>query len=129
MGAKCLFSPSGSISLATSSQSVVMNISTAGAIAGLMLPARHRSTLYALWLLLLGIVIAWGRAERRLRSRYRIGCTLAVLVVAALTLASCGGGGGTSGGSHPGTPTIYSVTLNGVSGAISHNAPVTLIVQ
>jgi len=60
----------------------------------------------------------------------RIACTLTVLVLMALTLSSCGGGTrASSGGSHPGTPSIYSVTVSGVSGSISHSAPVTLIVQ
>jgi hypothetical protein len=130
-GAHCSFSPSAPIILGTTSRAVVLNISTAGATAGLMLPAHHRSTLYALWLMLPGIVIVWERAERSPRRRQRIACTLIILVL-ILTLASCGGGSGTGGGgggSHPATPTIYSVTVTGISGVISHNAPVTLIVQ
>jgi hypothetical protein len=135
-GAQCAFSPSGAISLASGSQSVVMNISTAAKTGSLSWPARGPSNFNALWLMLPGIVIAWGGSGRK-RRRLQIACIGTVLILMALTLVSCGGGAGSSGGggTHAGSPLIYTVTVTGtstvtgISGTISHNTSVTLVVQ
>jgi hypothetical protein len=129
-GAQCKFTPNP-ITPASGGPDVVMTIATAGPTGSLTWPARHRSTFYALWLMLPGIVIAWGSAERKLRRGPRIACTLTVLALMALTLASCGGGTGSSGGGgpHPTTSITYTVTVQGLSGTISHSTSVILIVQ
>jgi hypothetical protein len=130
-GAHCLFSPSAPVTPGTVAQSVVMNISTAAATGNLTWPAGHRWSFYALWLILPGIVLAWGGAQARLLRRQRIACTLTVLVLIALTLASCGGGTGASGGGgHPGIPISYTVTVSGLSGTLAaRSTSVILIVQ
>jgi hypothetical protein len=128
-GAKCVFSPSAPITLGTTSQSVVMNISTA-ATSTLTWPARHRGIYYAVWFMLPGIVLAWGGTKPNFRRRHRLACAITVLVLITSTLMSCGGGTSASGGGgHQGTPITYTVNVSGVSGAISHSTPVTLIVQ
>jgi hypothetical protein len=108
-----------------------MNISTGAATGNLIWPARARWTFYALGLLLPGIVLAWGGAEPRLHRRQRIACTLTLVVLQALTLASCGGGTSASGGGgHPGNPISYTVTVSGVSGTLpARSTSVILIVQ
>ena len=132
-GAQCQFSPSAPVTPGTGPQSVVMTISTA-ASARMMWPAGHKSIFYALWLMLPGIVIAWGAAERSLRRGHRITCTLTLLVLIALTLASCGGGTSASsssggGGIQPGAGVTYYVTVQGLSGTIQHNTSVILVVK
>ncbi len=130
-GAQCKFTPNPIVP-ASGGPDVVMTISTAAPTGSLTWPARHRSTFYALWLMLPGIVIAWGSAERRQRRRSRIACTLTVLVLMALTLPACGGGTSTSGGggTHPTNPITYSVTVQGVSGTLPpRSTSVILIVQ
>ena len=128
-GAKCNFTPNPVIP-ANGGPGVVMTISTA-ATHSMTWPYGRPRTFYAMWLMLPGFVIVWGRSHSRLRRKQRIACTLTGLILTALTLASCGGGTASSGGAgtQPGSPIIYSVTIEGVSGNISHTAAVNLTVQ
>lgn len=73
------------------------------------------------------------RAARR-SPAWQVGCWLAVVILAALSV-SCGGGGGGGGAPapptpNPGTPTgTFQVMVRGTSGAIQKTATVTLTVQ
>jgi hypothetical protein len=134
--AQCLFNPPTPVSLGSTSQQVVMNISTVATTASLQEPGNYRLILFAMWLGLPGIVIAMRSGRRpQLGKRWRLGPMLG-LVLLALTLSSCGGtsSGGGGGGGHPGTPhgpyTISVTASSGTgSGTISHSTTVGLVVQ
>ncbi len=78
-----------------------------------------------LWLLGFALVASLLGGMRR---RARLGFAMMVFLV--LLAAACGGGGAGGGAGSPGTPPgTYTLTVNGTSGSLSHNATVTLIVN
>ncbi|MGC1449362.1 MAG: hypothetical protein WA830_04920 [Candidatus Sulfotelmatobacter sp.] len=116
--AQCIFNPSTPVTPGTSAVDVVMNISTAAKKAGLQSRPSRSSILFALWLLLPGIVIGWHGAGARSakRIRYRLS-SIAVLPFLLLCLLSCGGVSSGGGSSPPGggQPTTYHITVTGTS--------------
>ena len=126
-GAQCVFSPSTPIITGSSSAAVVMSISTP-TTASLQRPGKHSPILFAMWLALPGIVVVcrpFGGASQRQRE------TLSVIaVLLALFLTSCGGGTSVAGGGGGGhQSTKCTVTINGISGSLSHNTTVDLVVS
>ena len=63
--AQCTFSPSGPVTPGNSAVDVVLSISTPARNVGWRSLTSQLSTVYAMWLLLPGIVIAWGSASLR----------------------------------------------------------------
>jgi uncharacterized membrane protein len=127
-GAQCAFSPSGPISMTgTPSAAVVMSISTP-TTARLQRPGNRNSIFLAMWLALPGVVIVCGTLDGA--SRHQRGGLGAIALLLALLLTSCGGGTsvatGVGGG---GQPTKYTVTISGISGALSHVTTVDLVVS
>jgi hypothetical protein len=124
-GAACSFTPNP---LPAGSNDVVMAISTA-------VDGRAKETsrtgllLYALWLMMPGIVL-FGNRESGLHAKHSpLLAGLGLVVLIALTLTSCGGGsngGGGGGGGHQ-TKT-YTVTVMGTGGGLSHSTTVALLV-
>jgi hypothetical protein len=126
--AQCVFNPAAPQTPGSSAVDAVMNISTTTASGSESRPSRV-TTLAAPWLLLAGSAMGWVVAGTRGPTRKRSGFgLLALLVLLTCFLPSCsgvsnGGGGGT------GPPVTYHVTVTGTSGALSHSAQVTLIVN
>jgi len=85
-------------------------------------------SLYATWLPIGGMsLIGLGVGLRR--RRWLAGTILGLLIALVLMLPACGNSSSTTpptGGTPAGT---YTITLTGASGSVSHNYPVTLIVQ
>jgi hypothetical protein len=130
-GPKCSFSPS-SISPGTSAQ---LTVSTTGPSAG-VLPSRPASgPFYALWLPLMGLVVAgvgFGRKHKTMGtlSALALICVLFAGVVFQVACGSSGGGGGGSSGTPAGT---YTITVSGTSspstGSLVRSTTTTLKVQ
>jgi len=112
---QCAFAPSTPVTPGTSAVNVVMTISTtATTTAGLALPL-GRASLYAMWLLLPGIVVG-GRAAVRGSNRRKAVSFLAIVMLLMLALPGCGGVSTNGGGGHQGTPPgTYQVTVTGTS--------------
>jgi hypothetical protein len=78
---------------------------------------------YAAWIsLMLGIIMVGG--SKKQRRRYWMPCGLLLLLFFLQT--ACGGG---SGGGGKKSPTTYTVTVTGTSGAIQHTTQATVTVQ
>ncbi len=127
-GAQCVFSPSAPINMTGSnSAAVVMSISTP-TTARLQEPRNRRPIFLAMWLALPGIGIVCGTVGGA--SRRHRGTLSVIAVLLALLLTSCGGGTSAAGGGGGGhQPTKYTVTINGISGSLSHNTTVDLVVS
>jgi hypothetical protein len=104
-----------------------MSISTP-TTARLQKPGKRRPIFLAMWLAVPGIVVLCGTvggASRRQRGTLGI-----IAVLLALLLTSCGGGTSVAGGGGGGhQPTKYTVTINGISGSLSHSTTVDLVVS
>jgi hypothetical protein len=114
--AQCLFSPSTPITPGTSAVNVVMSISTTAKKG--QTGSSHASIYYALYLLMPGIVIAWGGTSARYAKRtlHGLGC-ITMLDLLMMTVLSCGGAS-TGGGAPPPSgnqPVIYHITVTGTS--------------
>jgi uncharacterized repeat protein (TIGR01451 family) len=84
--------------------------------------------IYATWLPIGGLSLL-GLGAGLKRRRWLAGTLLGLLIALVLWLPACGNSSSTTpstGGTPAGT---YTITLTGASGSISHNYPVTLIVQ
>lgn len=140
-GTTALFSPSNTVTPASSSQTVALLITTTAASAVTLDLSQPKWRAIAL-ICLIGVVLVtpwlapgpcWRRPQR-LASQL----LLVLLLAAALALVACGAvGGGESGassspqtGAATGTPSgTYLITVTANSGGVSHSATVTLNVM
>jgi len=104
-----------------------LNISTTArpVTTGSLLPG---GPLYTAWLPIGGMSLL-GLGVGLRRRRWLAGTVLGLLIALILLLPACGNSSSTTtptGGTPAGT---YTITLTGASGSVSHNFPVTLIVQ
>ena len=90
----------------------------------------HRGPLYATWLPVGGLsLLGLGVGAGFRRRRWLAGTLLGLVAGIILLQPACGSSNSTTpvtGGTAAGT---YTITITGSSGSVSHNAPVTLIVQ
>jgi subtilase family serine protease len=91
---------------------------------------RGRGLFYALLLPgLLGLAVSTRSRKQTLRGARLLGL-LAVIALSTLWMPACGGGGGSSTQSNPGTPAGTSpVTVTATAGTLVHTAAVTLTIQ
>jgi hypothetical protein len=125
--ATCTFSPSA-VTPSGSAATTKLSISTTAPSSS----ANHKPALWrpagALVLAgLLGLFLRPRRARRWLRS---LSC-IALMVAAILGVAACGGGGGSTHTTNPGTPAgTYSVSVSATgSGAANQKLSISLVVQ
>ena len=136
---QCSFSPSAPVTPGNSSAAVVMTISTTATTTAQGWRSTHRSFLYAVWLLLPGMLISvrmhgGGFRRRKLSVAGVIAILLLLVFLASCAGASSGGSGGGGGGGHPGTPPgTYKITVTGTSSGAPADAgqstQVTLVVN
>jgi hypothetical protein len=117
--AHCSFSPSTPITPGNSAVNVVMSISTASKSAAIRSHSKRVWMLYALYLMLPGIVVGCGAAGARCRKvkLLRFG-SITVLVLLTLSMFGCGGVSSGGGGTPPpagSQPVTYHVTVTGTS--------------
>jgi VCBS repeat protein/List-Bact-rpt repeat protein/FG-GAP repeat protein len=114
----------------SNSATSTLTITAPASAAALQAPLNHRQSklFYALWFpFMFGITVVGG--SRRLRRRYWALCGAFLLVL--LLQTACGGGsssGGSNGTETP-SPTNYSITITGASGAIQHTIQVGVTVR
>jgi len=114
--AQCIFNPSTPQTPGASAVDLVMSISTAASRAALQSPSRYASIFYALCLMVPAIVIVWGAGSTRCANRKLHGLgSIATLVLATLSLLSCGGVSTGGGGSTGNPPVTYHITVTGTS--------------
>jgi hypothetical protein len=104
---------------------------TAPTSASLAVPRRPGAAWYATGAGTLACVLILGFSKRRRSWQSRLGITL-LLATFAFSVLACGGGGsgGGGGGGTPGTTAgTYTVTVTGISGAVTQTGTVTLTVQ
>jgi len=132
-GARCLFNPSTPVTPGSTAQSVVMTISTAASSASLYSRSGRSPILYALCLLLPGIVIGWNALGTWIPRR-KVG-VLGALTLFILSLLSCGGVSNGTNTTPPGgkQPATYQITVMGTSSETAadagQSATVTLVVD
>jgi hypothetical protein len=126
----CSFTPNP-VTPGSSSAAVVMKITTTSSSASAAPQGRGPAVFfYALWLALPGLALLGSRGRRRKHTRLTLPASFLALFLLALLLPSCGGGtnGGGGGGQQQGTqPGTYTITVTGASGALSHQAPSTVV--
>jgi hypothetical protein len=124
--AQCSFSPSTPVTPGNSAVNVVMSISTVSKSAAFRPHSKRLWMLYALYLLLPGIVVGCGGTG----APYKRGkplrfAPIAVLVLLTLSLFGCGGVSSGGNGSSPpagGQPVTYHVTVTGTSAGTTPDA-------
>lgn len=124
--AQCSFSPSTPVTPGNSAVNVVMSISTASKSAAFRPHSKRLWMLYALYLLLPGIVVGCGGTgipyKRGKPLRF---ASIAVLMLLTLSLFGCGGVSNGGNGTPPpsgGQPVTYHVTVTGTSAGTTPDA-------
>jgi hypothetical protein len=125
----CSFNPPR-IAAGHGDTSVTLTITSAAPVLGSVVLPNPPLLVYALWLVVPGLMLP-GPPRNRRRIRRRRASILLLLVAVALTMAGCGGGASSATGSgEPGTnPGTYTVTVIAVSGSLNRSTPVTLTVN
>ncbi|HEV2416298.1 MAG TPA: Ig-like domain repeat protein [Terriglobia bacterium] len=122
--------------LSTSGQSTLTITTTAPQTAAALFHWRNPPGYFLASIILfcLGLMVLFCVSAGRRRLRYMLGFSLLCAILLSLAMAGCGGGGQASAPSppppNPGTPSgTYTVTITAASGASSHQASLTVIVQ
>jgi FG-GAP-like repeat/Abnormal spindle-like microcephaly-assoc'd, ASPM-SPD-2-Hydin len=132
--ATCSISPSAVTLNGTTAASVNVSVATTAPSAA-VLPLAQISPLppAAVWAALLGLLACLSLAfAHRWPSRVTSVAPVALLAVAIVFLASCGGGASSSTepSSSPGTPSgPYTLVITGTSGSLSHSQSLTLVIS
>jgi hypothetical protein len=130
-GMQCLFAPSATVTVTprSSGTNVVMTISTTDT-STLIMPGKRSAYLYALVLVLPGIVLTWETARRKRHGPRNI-FAFVILFWLAIFLVSCGGGSSSPNSTSTTTlvTTNYTITITGMSGSLSSSTNVGLIVE
>jgi hypothetical protein len=106
-----------------------MTISTTDT-STLIMPGKRSAYLYALVLVLPGIVLTWETARRKRHGPRNI-FAFVILFWLAIFLVSCGGGSSSPNSTSTTTlvTTNYTITITGMSGSLSSSTNVGLIVE
>ena len=137
----CSFSPNP-VTPGNATASVGLSLTTTAPVAAsLRERASSMRALRAAWLVVSGLLLPFGfRTTQRHNRPLIVLAVLGLLIFLVILQAACGGGlnggsgggGGTGGGGsgQPGTPRgTYTITVNAVSGQLSHSTQFTLVVQ
>jgi hypothetical protein len=132
-GAQCLFSPSTPQIPRDSAVDVMMTISTAAASANSGSSPAKPPFLYAIWLLLPGLVVAGGLGAPKSRRMKRLVLAMAAssFLIFLIACAGVSAGGGGDGGTQ--NPVSYKITVTGTSSGTApdpgQSTVVTLVVD
>src|SRR6266853_2268855 len=111
---KCSISPNST----TAGTAAMLTVSTTGPTAGALPSSAGSTPFYAVWLSLVGLVVAGGSFGSERTRKGEVVILAWVLLTGLVFQVACGGGSGTSssGGGSSGTPTgTYTITVTGTS--------------